>query len=316
MKRGLIILLTFALCCAYSNVQAQSLDQDDTLTIGSVDIWNNDARAWLIGLNKLSESYSWENCREALAQMINDCEYDIFGVQGLDQLGRDDIPRLLKKLNKNYKWWWCIADPYTTTDQARATANAIVYRKDRFKLSKKYSFWLSETPDQLSSGWGEGRFVRIAICTEVLDKFTGKRFFMMNTAFSGRKATNDKCGDLIVEREKMYNKEELVSILLGNLARDPNSVAMQKLSSYYDDSFEITTNDKSNITGTDLTASIKVGNLKSAKSRNCYVYTRSGRSNNCEVLSYDLNSKKYTNKLGEKVYPSRFIPVVVKVRIE
>ena len=139
---------------------------------------------------------------------------------------------------------------------------------------------------------------------------------MISTSWSGRRATNDKCGALVIEREKMYNKEGLPSILVGNLACRHTAVSSSALREHYEDSFFVAPGNKTNIAGNDLSAKVIEGNIKSAKNRMHYVYTRSGKDCKCEVLSYDLNTKKYKNKLGQEVFPSRMLPTIVKLRLK
>lgn len=56
----------------------------------------------------------------------------------------------------------------------------IYYRRDLFTLVDKGSFWLSETPDEISRGWGAACH-RICSYVILVQKATGKEFVVFNT---------------------------------------------------------------------------------------------------------------------------------------
>ncbi len=56
----------------------------------------------------------------------------------------------------------------------------VFYRKDLYELVDKNSFWLSETPEEMSKDWGAACY---RICSYVIleEKASGKRFVVFNT---------------------------------------------------------------------------------------------------------------------------------------
>lgn len=56
----------------------------------------------------------------------------------------------------------------------------VFYRKDLYKLIDKNSFWLSETPEEMSKDWGAACY---RICSFVIleEKASGKQFVVFNT---------------------------------------------------------------------------------------------------------------------------------------
>lgn len=58
--------------------------------------------------------------------------------------------------------------------------SAILFRKDKFTLLDSGTFWLSETPDEVSQGW-DGACRRICTWVILEDKVTGEQFAHVNT---------------------------------------------------------------------------------------------------------------------------------------
>ena len=58
--------------------------------------------------------------------------------------------------------------------------SAILFRKDKFNLVDSGTFWLSETPDEVSKGW-DGACRRICTWVILEDKVTGEQFAHVNT---------------------------------------------------------------------------------------------------------------------------------------
>lgn len=56
----------------------------------------------------------------------------------------------------------------------------ILYRKDKYKLVESSTFWLSETPDEVSFGWGAS-YRRICTYAVLENIKTGERFVHVNT---------------------------------------------------------------------------------------------------------------------------------------
>ena len=57
---------------------------------------------------------------------------------------------------------------------------AIFYLKKQFKLLNSGTFWLSETPEQVSKGW-DAACKRTVTWVQLQEKSTGKTFFYFNT---------------------------------------------------------------------------------------------------------------------------------------
>ncbi len=94
----------------------------------------------------------------------------------------------------------------------------ILYKKNLYMLEKEHTFWLSETPEQLSLGWdGDCR----RVCTYAIFSYQGKQFAYFNTHL-------DHVGEIAqVEGAKLIVKIiseiNLPTILTGDFNVEPSS---------------------------------------------------------------------------------------------
>lgn len=71
-------------------------------------------------------------------------------------------------------------DGYTVVWYARQTGSnpeglAVAFKTDKFALISQERYWLSETPEEMSKGWGE-KYYRIVVTLQLEDKTKGIRF--------------------------------------------------------------------------------------------------------------------------------------------
>ena len=186
MKKYLLFPLCAALCllagCAddFPTELNHNYYQDDTppaepditeqtVKLGTYNLWIS---------NKGTGDYVWTHRRDILAQSIVNNDWDIFGFQEANSTIQSELPTLVAGKGGNYEWWFVGRD---SQDGKNGEALGIAYDPDRFELSDRHYFWLSPTPDEMSYGWDEVSYHRIACCAVVTDKAYGKQFFMMVT---------------------------------------------------------------------------------------------------------------------------------------
>lgn len=283
-----------------------------TIHVGTYNVWGNRQRnSQVYRYKKASESRLWENSREAVAQMIVDADWDIFGVQEGGNLVREELPRLVKQKGGRYKWWFQRPDPsISDREDTKNLANGIVWRSDRFKLSNKQVFWLSPTPDTPSKAWEEKvRHWRFVISATVKDKKTGLEFIFMVTHCPLMRSTREKSAKLIIEREKLMNPDDKVVILVGDMNSRPHMPYSQIIRTHFTDTRDIA-KEKSEVAGT----------MNGAEARTTppertldYIYIR-GSELRYEVLSHKVFTDKYV--VGNELhYPSDHCPVGAKIEL-
>ncbi len=107
-----------------------------------------------------------------IVDTINAHTPDSFGVQEADKKWVDGLAASLE----NYAH----VEKYRDDGIEKGESSAIFYLKDKYELIDSGHFWLSETPDVPSKGWGAGHY-RIATYAILRDKTTGFVYAHFNT---------------------------------------------------------------------------------------------------------------------------------------
>ncbi|WP_027137578.1 endonuclease/exonuclease/phosphatase family protein [Gaetbulibacter saemankumensis] len=151
---------------------------------------------------------SWANRKAFLVNQIKFYDPDVLGVQ-------EPLPNQMRDMDAllaGYKFVGKGRD--TGVDEGEYSA--IFYKIDKVELLETETFWLSETPDQVSRGWDAAHN---RICTYALfeDKLSKKRFWMFNTHFDHKgDEARRQSAVLLMDKIKDLNKEHLPVILTGD----------------------------------------------------------------------------------------------------
>lgn len=105
----------------------------------------------------------------------------------------------------------------------------IYYNKERFDLLDSGTFWLSETPDQVSRGW-DAALPRITTWVKLRDKATKRKFFYFNTHFDHMGTTaRVESSKLIVEKIREIAGKKAMVVLTGDFNIESENEALQPL---------------------------------------------------------------------------------------
>ncbi len=89
--------------------------------------------------------------------------------------------------------------------------SGILYRKDKYKLVDSGTFWLSETPDQVSRGW-DGACNRVCTWIVLEEKATGRQYAHVNTHLDHEGPLARTNGvELVKEKALSYNMPTVVT---------------------------------------------------------------------------------------------------------
>lgn len=116
---------------------------------------------------------------------------------------------------------------------------AIFYLKDAVELENWGTFWLSQTPDEVTMGWDA---VCYRTCTWALmhDKATGKQFAMLNTHLDHRgEEAREQSIVLIVNKIKELVPEGVPILLTGDFNSTTDSEIYAPLKAVADDAREV-----------------------------------------------------------------------------
>lgn len=114
----------------------------------------------------------WDNRKQASINMVVEEQPDVMGIQE----GCPDQIAFLDEHLPQYKHIGVGRED----GKAAGEMMAIYYRTDRVELTDGGTFWLSETPDEVSQGW-DGACKRTCTWTLMRMKDTGAEFAYLNT---------------------------------------------------------------------------------------------------------------------------------------
>lgn len=164
---------------------------------------------------------SWVYRRPATIAMLEAEDPAIFGVQE----AYDYQVAYISKWIPKYKNLGVGRDD----GKSKGEHMSVFYDTTRVQLLDGGTYWLSETPDVPSKGWGANHY-RTATWTKLRHLPTGKEFFYVNTHLDHRSAPAQKNGlALIVDRIGSMNPDHLPMILTGDFNIRPNNANLVEL---------------------------------------------------------------------------------------
>ncbi len=138
--------------------------------------------SWNIRYNNPSDGFNaWSNRKEWVAEIISQNSTDIAGFQEVLVGQLEDLKKSLPEM-----------ETYGVgRDDGKngGEFSPIFYRRDRFELLEKSTFWLSPTPDKIGSKGWDAALPRIASWIKLKDRQSGVVFCVINTHFDHRGAT-------------------------------------------------------------------------------------------------------------------------------
>lgn len=160
---------------------------------------------------------AWENRKVGVIEMLMTKEPDLVGLQEcyisqrsfiIENLPHYDCYGLVKTSGK---------------DSGAGETMSILWNKNKFEKLDCGTFWLSETPEEVSKGWGAAN---TRDCTWILFKHkeSGKMFYHFNTHLDHQvEKAQTEGAKLIRQRMNSLNKEGYPVILTGDMNVAMNS---------------------------------------------------------------------------------------------
>ncbi|SDS12148.1 endonuclease/exonuclease/phosphatase family protein [Christiangramia echinicola] len=172
---------------------------------------------------------SWSNRQDWITDQIKFYEPDILGVQEAVIMQIDHFSTNMPQ----YKYVGIGRE-----GENKGEFSAIFYNKDKFEVLHNETFWLSETPSEISKGW-DAAFNRVCTYALFQNMETQEKFYVFNTHFDhvGKEARVNSAR-LIIRKIKELNKEDLPVFLMGDFNLEPDSEGIQLLSGHLDKSRE------------------------------------------------------------------------------
>ncbi len=174
---------------------------------------------------------SWTNRKPFFINQLKFYNPDILGVQ-------EALPNQMKDMDSllvDYNFVGVGRDD----GKDKGEYSAIFYNYKTFKILKSSTFWLSQTPEQVSMGWDA---VCNRVCTYALlqNKKTNEKLWVFNTHFDhvGVEARKNSAR-LIIKKIKEINTNNLPVVLMGDFNMEESHESIRYIKSYLKDSQEI-----------------------------------------------------------------------------
>ena len=238
---------------------------------------------------------AWSERKDYLAKQVAFYEPGILGVQEALQ---EQLEFLDEEL-EDYKWFGEGRD-----GKNKGEFSAIFYNTEKFEVLDMGTFWLSETPHRISIGW-DAALNRICTYGLFREKASGKEFYVFNTHFDHLgEVARLRSAELIVEKIKNINAENLPVVLMGDFNLEPASSALAPILGYLNDAKAVASEVAYGPEGTFNGFKFHEPVTK----RIDYVFTS---PEGIEVLKHGVLSDSKDLK-----YPSDHFPVLVVLRLE
>ena len=157
----------------------------------------------------------WLKRKQMLFKVIKNYSADVVGLQ-------EALDFQIKEIKSAVPGYASIGFSREGKDTTRGEHCTILYKKDKYTLVEHETFWLSDTPEKVSTSWGNKLY---RICTKVVlkEKKTGKSFYIYNTHFDHRsKNSKEKSAEFLVEKISSRKKKHPF-VFMGDLNSAPQS---------------------------------------------------------------------------------------------
>lgn len=235
----------------------------------------------------------WEYRKEEVAELILRYEPDILGIQeGL----HGQVEFLNQKL-KYYKYIGVGRDD----GKIKGEFTALLYNTNTYKLIQNYTYWLSETPEEVSVGW-DAAMERIVTYGSFVNRQSSDTLHVFNCHYDhiGQEA-RENSSRLILSLIERNNLQNAQLVVMGDFNARPEDRSITILTESLQDSYTSVLKDPQGPVGT-------FNNFDpqhQLTDRIDYILVR-----NLAVQSYRAIDDKRTNGL----YPSDHLPVLVEVK--
>lgn len=175
----------------------------------------------------------WTHRKDFFTSQIQFYEPDVFGIQEATLNQVIDISKTLKQ--------------YDNVGMGRegigkGESSNIYYKKDKFSIFDSSTFWLSDTPNEVSIGW-DAAYNRVCTYALFKDNKTKQFFWVFNTHLDhiGEQART-KGIQLILSKITALNTKKYPVFFTGDFNTEPNEERIINLKKVMDDSKVISQN--------------------------------------------------------------------------
>jgi endonuclease/exonuclease/phosphatase family metal-dependent hydrolase len=172
----------------------------------------------------------WSHRKDFFTSQIQFYEPDIFGIQEATPNQVIDISNALSQYNHI---------GIGREGVGKGESSNIYYKKERFSVSNETTFWLSETPNEISKGW-DAACNRVCTFALFKDLKSNKSFWVFNTHLDHiGEVAKTKGIELILSKIEAVNIQKLPVLFMGDFNSEPNENRIIALKKIMNDSREL-----------------------------------------------------------------------------
>lgn len=149
------------------------------------------------------DGHGWEDRKPRIKALMDQYHADVVGFQEIR-------PVWLEFLETAFGETYEIYCQYRTTT-GKPEGPAIMWKREKFELLKKGTFWLSDTPEKESDGWDTLGYPRNAVWVTLRERESGKTFTYINTHFGFGDEGQVKSAKVIYDHIGRCNMPALVT---------------------------------------------------------------------------------------------------------
>lgn len=184
----------------------------------------------------------------------------------------------------------------------KGESSNIYYKKDKFTILDSSTFWLSDTPKEISMGW-DAAYNRVCTYALFKDDKTKQFFWVFNTHLDHiGEVARTKGIELILSKIASLNTKKYPVLFMGDFNTEPNEKRMIKLQKVMDDTKELSQNKPFGPEGTFN----GFKHNEAVTKRIDYIFI--SKNSNLNVIKYAVLSDSKNLK-----YPSDHLPVLVEL---
>jgi endonuclease/exonuclease/phosphatase family metal-dependent hydrolase len=159
---------------------------------------------------------AWPHRRDDVAEFIKRQQPDLLGLQ---EALHGQIADLKERLGDAYDWYGVGRDD----GKEKGEFAPVFFRRARFEIQDKGSFWLSETPDKIGSKGWDAALPRVATWLKLKDKTTDKPLLFANVHFDHRGQQARRDSARLMRRKLLELAGDAPIVLVGDFNATPDS---------------------------------------------------------------------------------------------
>ena len=181
--------------------------------------------------DRSTQQNSWIMRKEGMIELINSISPDILGIQ-------EGLMHQVDYLDTNLNSFRYVGVGRDDGNK-KGEFCAIYYNKNKYRLIKSSTFWLSENPSEVSIGW-DAALERICTYAQ-LETLNGKnKIWIFNTHFDHfGKMAREQSAKLLIKKIRNINTDGEPTVVMGDFNALGNSKVIEILKREFKDSMEI-----------------------------------------------------------------------------